>query len=56
MVPVKIRFWLRIETGTERTTIVDTFNMIQTVRNTAIHLKGDEEQWRQAGGSGTLAR
>ena len=52
----KIGFWLRIETGTERTTIVDSFNITQTVRDTGIYLKGDEEQWRQASGSGPLAR
>ena len=52
----KIGFWRRIETGTERTTIGDSFNITQTVRDTGIHLKGDEEQWRQASGSGPLAR
>ena len=35
-----IRFGLRIETGAERTTIVDIFDMIQQVRDTGIHLKG----------------
>ena len=31
--------------GTERTTIIaDIFNIIQTVRDTGIHLKGDEEE------------
>ena len=37
-----IGFGLRIETGTERTTIiVDIFNIIQTVRDTTdVHLKG----------------
>ena len=38
-----IRFGLRIETGAERTTIVDIFNTIQQVRDTGIHLKVDEE-------------
>ena len=37
-------FGLRVETGTERTTIVDIFNLIQKVRDTGIHLKVDEEQ------------
>ena len=44
------------------TTIVDIFDIIQTVQNTGIHLKVDEEQWRiareskrQAGGSRPLA-
>ena len=39
-----IGFGLRIETGTERATIVDIFDTIQTVRNTGIHLKVDEQQ------------
>ena len=34
-----IRFGLRIETGAERTTIVDIFDTIQQVRDTGIHLK-----------------
>ena len=38
-----IRFGLRIETGAERTTIVDIFDIIQQVRDTGIHLKVDEE-------------
>ena len=47
-----IGFGLRIETGTERATIVDIFNTLQTVRSTSIHLKvlADEEQWRIAQG------
>ena len=55
-------FGLRIEKGTEMPTIiVDSFDTVQTVRNTSIHLRVDEEQWRiarvskrQAGGFGTL--
>ena len=40
-----IVFGFRIETETERVTnIVDIFDTIQTVRNTGIHLKVDEEQ------------
>ena len=38
-----IRFGLRIETGAERTTIVDIFDIIQQVRGIGIHLKVDEE-------------
>ena len=34
-----IRFGLRVETGAERTTIVDIFDIIQQVRDTGIHLK-----------------
>ena len=41
-----IRFGLRIETGAERTTIVDIFDIIQQVRDTGIHLEVDEEQWK----------
>ena len=42
-----IGFGLKIETGTERTTIiVDIFNIVQKVRDTDIHLKVDEEQWK----------
>ena len=37
-------FGLRIETGAERTTIVDIFDIIQQVQDTGIHLKVDEEQ------------
>ena len=46
-------FRLRIETGTERTTIVDVFDIIQTERDTGTHLKVllDKEQWRVAPGS-----
>ena len=46
-------FELRIETGTEQTTtiIVDIFDIIQTVRNTCIHLRVDEEQWKISQGS-----
>ena len=45
-----IGFGFRIETvGTERTTIiVNIFDIMQTIRNTGIHLKVDEEQWRIA--------
>ena len=39
-----IGFGLRIETGAERTTIVDIFDIIQQVRDTGIHLEQDEEQ------------
>ena len=56
-------FGSRIETGTERTTVVEIFDIVQTVRDTDIHLKVDEEQWRiareskrQVGGSGPLTR
>ena len=38
-----IRFGLRIETGAERTTIADIFDIIQQVRDTGIHLKVDQE-------------
>ena len=34
-----IGFGLRIETGAERTTIVDIFDIIQQVRDTGIYLK-----------------
>ena len=51
---------IRIGTGTERATIVDIFDSV--LRNTGIHLRVDDEQWRiargskrQAGGSGPLA-
>ena len=37
-----IRFGLRIETGAERTSIVDIFDIIQEVRDTDIHLKVDD--------------
>ena len=37
-------FGLRIETGAERTNIVDIFDIIQQVRDTGIHLKVDGEQ------------
>ena len=37
-------FGLRIETGAERTTIIDIFDIIKKVRDTGIHLKEDEEQ------------
>ena len=37
---------LSIETGLEKTTIVDIFDIIQKVRDTGIHLKIDEEQWK----------
>ena len=37
-------FGLRIETGAERTAIVDIFDIIQQVRETGIHLKVDDEQ------------
>ena len=43
-----MRYGLRIETGTERATIVDIFNIIQKVRDTGIRLKVDEEQWKIA--------
>ena len=48
-----IGFELRIETGTEKTTIVDMFDKTQAVRNTGIHLllKVDKDQWRIAQGS-----
>ena len=39
-----IGFGLRIETGTERTTIVDIFDIIQQVRDTGIYLKVDDER------------
>ena len=35
---------LWIETGAERATIVDIFDIIQQVRDTGMHLKVDEEQ------------
>ena len=38
-----IGFGLRIETGAERTTIVDIFDIIQQVRETGIRLKVYEE-------------
>ena len=38
-----IGFGLRIETGAERITVVDIFDIIQQVRDTGIHLKVDEE-------------
>ena len=38
-----IGFGLKIETGAERTTLVDIFDIIQKVRDTGIHLKVDEE-------------
>ena len=58
-----IGFGLRIETGAERTTIVDIFDIIQQVRDTGIHLKVDEEHiWRitrgnkrQAHGTGSFS-
>ena len=34
---------MRIETGAERTTIVDIFDIIQQVRDTGIHPKVDED-------------
>ena len=34
-----IRFGLRFETGAERTTIVDIFDIIQQIRDTGFHLK-----------------
>ena len=34
-----IGFGLRSEIGTKMTTIVDIFNIIQTVRDTGIHLR-----------------
>ena len=39
-----IGFGLKIETGAERTTIVDIFDIVQQVRDTDIHLKVDDEQ------------
>ena len=39
-----IGFGLRIETGAERTTMMDIFDIIQRVRDTGIHLKIDDEQ------------
>ena len=39
-----IGFGLRIETGAERTTNVDVFDIIQQVRDTGIHQEVDEEQ------------
>ena len=39
-----MRFGLRIETGAERITVVDIFDMIQQARDTGIHLKVDDEQ------------
>ena len=44
-------FRLRIERGTERATILDIFDTVQTLRNTGIYLKVDEEKWRIAQGS-----
>ena len=56
-----IGFGLRIETGVERTTIVDIFDIIQQARDTSIHLKVGKSKWRitrgskrQAGGTGSL--
>ena len=46
-----IGYGLRIEAGTERTTIVDIFSILQKVRDTGIHLKVDAEQWRITRGS-----
>ena len=37
--------------GAERTIIADIFNIIQKVRDTGIHLKVDEEQWKITRGS-----
>ena len=34
-----IGFGVRIQTGTERATIVDIFHIVQIVRNIGIHLK-----------------
>ena len=39
-----VGFGLRIETGAERTTIKDIFDIIQQVRDTGVHLKVDDEQ------------
>ena len=39
-----IGFGLRIETGAERATNVDIFDIIQQVRDPDIHLKVDEQQ------------
>ena len=39
-----IGFGLRIETGAERTIILDIFDIIQQVRDTGIHLKVDDDQ------------
>ena len=58
-----IGFGSRVRDGTQRTTIIaDVFKITQNVRDTSIHLKVDEEQWRVAqgserhvGGWGTLA-
>ena len=41
-----IGFGLRIETGAERTTIVDIFDITQHVRDTGIHPKVDQESKR----------
>ena len=38
-----IGFGLRIETGAERATIVDVFDIIQKVRDTGFHLKVNGE-------------
>ena len=38
-----IGFGLRIETGAERITTVDIFDIIQNVRDIGIHLKVDEQ-------------
>ena len=53
-----IGFELRIETGAERTTVVnvDIFDIIQQVRDTDIHLKIDEEQWKITQGSKRQAK
>ena len=39
-----IGFGSRIETGAERTTTVDIFDIVLQVRDTGFHLKVDEEQ------------
>ena len=49
-------FGLRIETGAERTTIVNIFDIIQQVRDTGIHLEVDEEQWKITQGSKRQAK
>ena len=51
-----IGFRLRIETGAERATIIDIFDIIQQVRDTGIHLKVDEEQWKITQGSKRQAK
>ena len=51
-----IGFGLRIATEAERTTIVDTFDIIQQVRDIGIHLKVDEEQWKTTQGSKRQAK